>query len=99
MINKFIIAASIFLMFSCDKSNQKKINHLNKIKENFKTPTEDNSLWTYWYWLRDDISKEGITKDLEAMKKVGIGAAFIGNINPEEKDGKIPNVLQKIQNN
>ena len=90
MFNKFIVAAFIFLMFSCENSNQKKIIPLNEIKENFITPTEDNSLWTYWYWLRDDISKEGITKDLEAMKNVGIGAAFIGNINPEEIDGKIP---------
>ena len=24
------------------------------------------------------------------MKAAGIGAAFIGNINPEEKDGKVP---------
>jgi len=34
----------------------------------------------YWYWISDNISKEGIVKDLEAMKKVGINRAFIGNI-------------------
>jgi len=34
----------------------------------------------YWYWLDDNISKEGVVKDLEAMKKVGINRAFIGNI-------------------
>ena len=34
----------------------------------------------YWYWLSDNISKEGVVKDLEAMKKVGINRAFIGNI-------------------
>ena len=62
----------------------------DELKEKFRSPTDENTLWTYWYWLRDDISKEGITKDLQAMKKVGIGTAFIGNINPEEIDGKIP---------
>jgi hypothetical protein len=56
----------------------------------FKTPTDDNTLWCYWYWIGDNISKEGITKDLESMKAAGIGAAFIGNINPEEKDGPVP---------
>lgn len=34
----------------------------------------------YWYWLSGNISKEGVVKDLEAMKKVGINRAFIGNI-------------------
>ena len=62
----------------------------NKIQLDFISPTDNNTIWCYWYWIGDDISKEGITSDLEAMKEVGIGAAFIGNINPEEKDGKIP---------
>lgn len=34
----------------------------------------------YWYWISDNISKEGVVRDLESMKKVGINRAFIGNI-------------------
>jgi hypothetical protein len=34
----------------------------------------------YWYWINGNISKEGVIKDLEAMKRVGINRAFIGNI-------------------
>jgi hypothetical protein len=34
----------------------------------------------YWYWISDNISKDGVVKDLQAMKKVGINRAFIGNI-------------------
>ncbi len=34
----------------------------------------------YWYWMSDNISEDGVIKDLEAMKKVGINRAFIGNI-------------------
>jgi len=56
----------------------------------FKTPTDANHLWCYWDWINDDISKDGITKDLAAMKEVGIGTALIANINPPEKDGKVP---------
>lgn len=62
----------------------------DKLVSDFKTPTEDNHLWCYWYWINDDISKEGISKDLAAMKQAGIGSVFIGNINPAEKDGKVP---------
>ena len=47
---------------------------------NFKHPPAATKPWVYWYWISDHISKEGITKDLEAMAKVGIGEALIGNI-------------------
>lgn len=60
------------------------------IQTGFVTPHATNNVWCYWYWINDDISKEGITKDLEAMKEVGIGTAFIGNINQTEADGPVP---------
>jgi hypothetical protein len=34
----------------------------------------------YWYWINDNISKEGVVKDLQAMKQAGINSVFIGNI-------------------
>jgi hypothetical protein len=62
----------------------------DSIQEAFITPADTNKPWCYYYWIGDDISKEGITKDLEAMKKFGLGAVLIGNINPEEVDGPVP---------
>ncbi|MFA7368485.1 MAG: glycosyl hydrolase, partial [Kiritimatiellales bacterium] len=47
----------------------------------FCNPADSTRPGVYWYWLGGIISKEGITKDLEAMKRVGIGRAYIGNIN------------------
>jgi hypothetical protein len=48
--------------------------------------TIPNSVQTsvYWYWISGNISKEGVIRDLEAMKKVGINRAFIGNIGMDE---------------
>ncbi|RAJ26350.1 glycosyl hydrolase [Pedobacter cryoconitis] len=40
----------------------------------------------YWYWVSGNISKEGVIKDLEAMKKVGINRAFIANVTWGEKN-------------
>ena len=37
-------------------------------------------LAVYWYWVNDNISKDGVVKDLQAMKKAGINRAFIGNV-------------------
>lgn len=50
------------------------------LKRGFITPPDTVQTSVYWYWLSDNISKEGVEKDLEAMKRVGINRAFIGNI-------------------
>ena len=50
------------------------------LAENFHTPPPETRPWCYWYWISDNLSKDGITKDLEAMARVGIGEALIGNV-------------------
>jgi hypothetical protein len=50
------------------------------LAKGFVDPPDQTKPWCYWYWISDNISKEGITRDLEAMARVGIGEAFIGNI-------------------
>ncbi len=60
------------------------------LQEGFVTPSDDNVVWCYYYWINDDISREGVTKDMEAMKEFGIGGVLIGNINPSLTDGRVP---------
>ncbi len=52
----------------------------DSLADGFTRPPEHTKPWCYWYWISDNLSKEGITRDLEAMSRVGIGEAFIGNI-------------------
>jgi hypothetical protein len=52
----------------------------DKLATAFVQPPAATKPRCYWYWMDGHISKEGITKDLEAMKRVGIGGAFIGVI-------------------
>ncbi|NDP20253.1 MAG: glycoside hydrolase family 2 [Paludibacter sp.] len=60
------------------------------IEADFRNPPEATKPWVYWYWISGNITKEGITKDLEAMHKVGIGEAFISNVNDENvKQGDV----------
>lgn len=75
---------------SCSEKSKLSEEQFKIMYSNFQIPSEENTLWCYWYWINDDISKDGITKDLLAMKESGIGAAFIGNINPAGVDGKVP---------
>ncbi len=84
------IASTLLLFNSCSNKPRLSEEEFNTIVADFQTPADNNTVWCYWYWIGDDVSKEGITKDLEAMKEAGIGTAFIGNINPDEVDGKVP---------
>lgn len=75
-----ILIAIIVLAYSC----QLKKNNNHQSRENlfadFATPPDSIQTAVYWYWISDNISKEGVVKDLHSMKKVGINRAFIGNI-------------------
>jgi hypothetical protein len=46
----------------------------------FKTPPNNVKIHTWWHWMDGNITKEGISKDLEAMKEQGIVQATILNI-------------------
>ena len=85
----FQFLAVLLISYSC-KSNPRMINpHL--IEENFKQLPEENKPWTFWYWISDNVSKEGISKDLEAMAKAGIGLAAIGCIGDKSVEkGDVP---------
>lgn len=89
--NQLLTSLILFMIVTgCEKSGQISPEKFQQIQSGFVTPADSNNVWCYWYWINDDISREGITKDLEAMKEVGIGTAFIGNINPPEVNGRVP---------
>lgn len=62
------------------------------LEAGFVTPPDSIQTSVYWYWMSNNLSKEGVVKDLQAMKKAGINRAFIGNI----KDGRIPDGPVKV---
>ncbi|WP_140487943.1 glycosyl hydrolase [Flavobacterium sp. GSA192] len=45
----------------------------------FKNPPNSSKPWVFWQWMNGNISKEGITLDLEAMQRMGIGGALCFN--------------------
>lgn len=51
-----------------------------ELEEAFKTVPDSTKIGVYWYWISNNISAEGVVKDLQSMKKAGINRAFIGNI-------------------
>ena len=50
------------------------------LKKAFIETPKDQPLAVYWYWIDGNMSEEGVVKDLQAMKKVGINRVQIGMI-------------------
>ena len=47
------------------------------LEQGFRQPPESARPWVYWFWLNGNITREGITADLEAMRRVGVGGVLI----------------------
>jgi hypothetical protein len=45
------------------------------LERGFHNPPSEARPWTLWQWMNGNISKEGITADLEAFKRAGLGGA------------------------
>ena len=50
------------------------------LAEGFADPPAESRPRTWWHWMDNNISRAGITKDLEAMKRAGLGGATILDI-------------------
>ncbi|MEI6786527.1 MAG: glycosyl hydrolase, partial [Verrucomicrobiota bacterium] len=49
----------------------------DELAANFASPPNESKPWCYWWWLNGAASKEGITRDFEAMRKQGISGALL----------------------
>jgi hypothetical protein len=73
-----ISLATTFFIIACGINNVK-ITH-DTLQSGFVTPPDSIQTSVYWYWISDNISKDGVINDLKSMKQAGINRAFIGNI-------------------
>lgn len=52
----------------------------DRLADGFAAPPADAKPQAWWHWNNGNISKEGITADLEAMASAGIGGAHIFDV-------------------
>jgi len=50
------------------------------LESGFSNPPAGARPQTYWLWMNGNITREGITADLEAMARVGVGGALTFNV-------------------
>jgi len=76
--NTIFIVLSFLIISSCATDNTKVSPEA--LESGFITPPDTMQTSVYWYWISDNVSEEGVVKDLYSMKEAGINRAFIGNI-------------------
>ncbi len=53
----------------------------------FRQPPTEARPWVYWFWMNGNITREGITADLQAMHDVGIGGCLIMHVRLDNVGG------------
>jgi hypothetical protein len=72
-MNKIILRVALIVSLQFTLLN---IN-AQTLEKGFINPPDSARPWVYWFWLNGNLSKEGVTADLEAMKHAGIGGVLI----------------------
>ena len=73
-----------FFLLSCNSRG--KIDHL---KEGFLNPPDSSRPGVYWYFMDGNLDREAMTKDLESMKRAGIGYVLFLEVNVGVPRGKV----------
>ena len=79
-MKKLAILVILILCFGCNNQSLQKEKQTITLEEGFKNPPNQSKARTWWHWISGNVSKSGITKDLEAMKAVGIQEAQLFNV-------------------
>jgi hypothetical protein len=76
-MKKIILITLTLLLSTVTFAQDRQNDNFNSIEKDFLTPPYSVKTGAYYYWINDHISKEGVIKDLHAMKAAGINRVFI----------------------
>jgi hypothetical protein len=75
---------ALFLLVSCSclsiNAQSAHFTPVDTLGSGFKTPPLSARPRVWWHWMNGNVSKEGITADLEWMKRVGIAGAQVFDV-------------------
>jgi len=72
-----IIGVMAVILLALTAVGADKASRPDALAEGFRTPPDSAKSSCYWWWLDSNATKEGITRDLEEMKRQGITQAVI----------------------
>jgi hypothetical protein len=73
-----LIAAFMLAAVACGPLSRRPNGDL---AEGFACPPDEARPWVYWMWMDGNLTRAGITADLEAMRAAGLGGVVICEVN------------------
>lgn len=71
--NRVVVIALTLLIIPCPLL-------ADDLATQFAQPPAAARPWVFWFWNNGNVTREGITADLEAMARVGVGGAIIMDV-------------------
>ena len=72
---KYPVAALALLILSsasCVTAAEDPVSSQTELDTGFQNPPPENRPWVYWFFMDGNMTREGMTADLEAMRDAGI---------------------------
>ncbi|MDR3118978.1 MAG: discoidin domain-containing protein [Mediterranea sp.] len=66
------------------------------LRQQFSQPSGEALPFTLWYWMYGASSKDALTADLEAMKSVGLGGAYMVHIKTPDQGPAFPDPAPQL---
>ena len=66
-----LLMVAFGLLWMCGAANA------DDLADGFLEPADAARPWVYWFFMDGNLSKEGMTADLESMQSAGIGGVII----------------------
>lgn len=80
---------SLALLSLLTSPGQSKPAAQDALERGFVNPPASARPHTWWHWMDGNVTKEGLTADLEAMKQVGIGGAQMFTVSQDIPKGPV----------
>ena len=98
-MNKVIIIITIAAtLFAGSCSPHRDEPAFSELKKGFLNPPDSARPGVYWFIMDGNISKQGITADLESMKAAGIGSVLFMEVNVGIPRGKVDFMSEEWMN-
>jgi hypothetical protein len=90
---KAVCAALVFTALASLVPSAHASSDASALEAGFLAPPDSARPRTWWHWTRSNVTPEGITKDLEWMKRVGLAGFQLADVNVgggQTVDPKVP---------
>ena len=62
---------------------------MDVLRQEFLNPPASARPWVYWFWIDGNVTRTGITADIEAMRRAGIGGLILMDVTQDIPAGPV----------